>query len=484
MSNTLKRDIVIGFLWSFFGQTGYFLVTLIANIIVARIIGPDAFGQIGIVMFFIFIAQVLTESGLGAALVRKTKIKEEDFSTVFIFNLAISIILCLIIFFVAGHIADYYSDVSLKKLISIASLVLIINAFQIVNSAKLIHSLNYKKKSIIDFIAISIASVVGIIMATVFNAGVWAVVSIQLIRSLLITIQLFIYVGFLKTLVFNKESFKALYKFGINTTLASLLNTAFDNIYQLILGKYFAITQTGLFYQAKNLQQVPVGILNSITQGIIYASLSKVQNDLYQFKTLYNRIMTLFTIAVGFICLFIFFYAENIIMILYGQEWLGAVFYMQVLIIASFFYMQEMFNRIIFKIFDRTDKILYLEIIKKIFQASTILIGIIVKRIDVLLYGFLLISVLSYFINYFHSRKILGSFSWSEILITFKIILIIVFIFTIGLFMKEVLNLTGYLSFWLFPFFIILNVLLIKVMKICEILKDIILLKEVLSNRV
>ncbi|KOH47100.1 lipopolysaccharide biosynthesis protein [Sunxiuqinia dokdonensis] len=478
MNDKLKKQLAIGTFWSLVGRVGYLIVSLVTNIILARMLGPKAFGQIGIIMFFIIIARVLTESGLSGALIRKKEVSDEDYSTVFIFNLFVSIILFLLIVISAKFIAQFYDDIFLKKLLTATSLVIIINAFQIVNNAKLIHSLNYRKKSIIEFIALLVASTCGIIAAAKFDVGVWAVVTVQLLTALLITIQLWVHLGFLKKVVFSVDSFKSLYKFGLYTTLASLLNTAFDNVYQLILGKYFAIQQTGLFYQAKKLQEVPVGVIQSTTLGVIFASLAKVQDDLEQFSRMYNRIVTLFTIAVGFICLFIFFYAENIILLLYGEEWIGAVFFMQILIVASFFFMQEMFNRIIFKIFDRTEKILFLEIIKKTFQAITILIGILMRRIDMLLYGFLLTSILSYFINYYYSRKVFGHFSWFEILTVLKIALIGALTVGIGTCLEKVLQLDRLSSFILMPILFLNYLGMVRITKIANILETLVSIKE------
>lgn len=480
MNQILKKQLFFGVIWSFIGRFGYFFITLIANIILARLIGPKAFGQIGIIMFFITIAKMLTESGLTGALVRKTEIKEEDYSTVFIFNLAISIFLFLLFLLLSGFLSSFYNDEILKNLLIAASFVLIINAFQIANNAKLIRTLNYKRKSIIEFIAISLATIISISLAVFFNFGVWAVVALHLLTALFITIQLWFHFGSLKTLKFSNKSFKNLYKFGINTTLASLLNTGFDNIYQLVFAKFFAIQQSGFFYQAKKLQEAPVGILNSVTQGIVFAALSRIQNEKEQFSKTYKKVFTLFTVFIGFVCLIIYFYANEIILLLYGQQWLESVFYLQILIISAFFYMQEMFNRIIFKVFDRTEKILILEIVKKIFQSFTIGVGIFLLRIDILLYGFLLTSVVSYFINYYYSRKVFGGFSWFEIIMVQKVLLIIFLSLITGSILKDLLQLRDMQPLIMFPFFIAFYILLIKILKISNIIYDLFALKKML----
>lgn len=481
MGKTFKGNIVNGFFWSFIGQFGYMFVGLGANVILARLLSPYEFGQVGIVMFFIVIAKVLTESGLSGALIRKNDATDLDFSTVFVFNLGVSLTLMLLLIWFSGTIADFYDDAELNNILIATSSVLLINAFQITQNAKLIKDLKFKKKATYEFVSIFIASLIGIAMAF-YNAGVWAIVVMQISTALILTVLLWLFEGPIIKFTFSKTSFKSLYKFGVNTTFASLLNTAFDNIYQLILGKYFAISQTGFFYQGKKIQEVPVKIISSTTSGVVFSSLSQLQDDHKQFDIYYRRIVTLFTIAVGLICLLVYFYAHNIILLLYGDKWLGAVFYMQVLIVASYFYMQEMFNRVIFKVFDKTEKILYLEIIKKSIQTISIFVGVLSKSIDILLYGFLVTSVISFFINYYESRKVQNNFSWHEIILVIKVALISITTVLLAIWMKNVFNLDNYESFYLLPLLLMTFILLIRIFQISKLENEIILIFKSLKK--
>ena|SRR5690554_2040045 len=481
--SSIKRSFITGFIWSFAGQTGYLLVALLTNIILARLLTPYEFGQVGIVMFFIIITKVLTESGLTGALVRKKDATEDDFSTVFIFNLAISICLFLLLLLFSGFIADFYDNKALQNILIALSFILIINAFQFTQNAKIVRDLKFKKQSIYALISVIFSSVIGIILA-LLDYGVWALVIMQICNAFILTLVYWIYEGPIKSFVFKKDSFKSLYKFGVNTTLASLINSVFDNIYNLILGKYFSIQQTGLFYQAKKLQEIPVGVIKSSTLGVVFSTLSKLQDDREEFKKFYDRIVTVFTTLVGLICLLIYFYAEQAILLLYGKQWLGAVFFMQILIIASFFYMQEMLNRVLFKVFDRTDKILYLEIIKKTIQTVTIVVGVVLMDLEILLYGFLVTSIISYFINYYHSRKIYESFSWKEIIIVIKVIAVAVFVVFISNKLNgSILNLKGYELFYLLPVIIGLYFILAKVFNIVNIISETKLIVKQIKKR-
>jgi O-antigen/teichoic acid export membrane protein len=149
---------------------------------------------------------------------------------------------------------------------------------------------------------------------------------------------------------------------------------------------------------------VPVGIIKSTTLGVVFSTLSKLQNDKEIFEQYYIRILNVFVVLLGLITCFIFVYAENIILLLYGEKWIKAVFYMQLLTLASFFYIGETLNRNIFKVFDQTSKILFLEIVKKTIQTITLVLGILLINLDVLMYGFLLTNVVSYFLLLYSFR--------------------------------------------------------------------------------
>jgi teichuronic acid exporter len=470
-NQNLKKNIISGFIWSVVGHGGHIAVNLISNIVLARILSPYEFGQVGIIMFFIMLSMVLTESGLSGALIRKNDVSEDDFSTIFTFNFAVSTALMLLMIIFSEAIADFYDDSGLKPILIAASSILIINSFQIIQKAKLVKNLQFRKKAIYEFLSIMLASVIGITLA-ILDAGVWSMIVMQIASSIILTSLLWWFEGSVKLFIFNVDSFRGLYKFGMYTTLASLLNTVFENIYQLILGKYFTISQTGLFYQAKKLQEVPVGVIKSTTAGVVFSALSKVQNDPKQFNYLYNRIVTMFTIIVGLICLLIFFYAQNIVTLLYGERWIDAVGYMKILIVGSYFFMQEMFNRVIFKIFDKTEKIFYLEIIKKSIQLLTILIGVFYKDIELLLYGFILTSFVSFIINYYVSRKVQDNFSWYEFVQVFKVALICVIAVGLGSVLEHVLGIGGYYSFMLIPILLLVFIFCVHFFNVSDILAD------------
>jgi teichuronic acid exporter len=424
MGDSLKKRLLFGLIWSVTGRIGFLMIGFIGNALLARLLTPTDFGMMGIVIFFVALGRVLTESGMGGALVRKIDASEDDFSTVFLFNLAVSCVMVILFCVIAKPVATYYAIPDLQWLIMVSSLVLIIDAFMLTHNIRIVRELQYKRKSVYDLIAVIISSCVGIALA-LLGFGVWSLVGVQLSSSLALAALFMIFEPHMKRGVFSVGSFKNLFAFGVNTTVASIISTAFDNIYQLILGKHFTVGETGLYYQAKKLEQVPVGLIRSTTLGVVYSALSKVQDNVPVFELYYRKVVTIFSTFTGVVCGLVFMYSDGIIQVIYGSEWSGAAPFMQVLAIASFFYMQEMFSRIIFKVFNRTERILALEILKKLIQSVTIAVGLVMMSIEVLMYGILITNVLSYLINFYYSRMILGKLDWGEVVVVSKIILVI-----------------------------------------------------------
>lgn len=474
---SLPKQVLFGTFWSLIGQFGSMFIALITNIVLARLLTPFEFGQVGIIMFFVILTNVLTEGGMGGALVRTIDISKEDYSTVFVFNFLMSLTCFIILLYFSGPISNFYDDPALQNLIIASSTILIINSFQITQNARLMRELRYKRRSLYRFLSIFFSSVIGIFLAYK-GWGVWSLVLIQIMTSAFTTSLLWYYEGIFFTLRFSQTSFNRLYKFGINTTFASLLDTAFDNIYQLIIGRYFSISQVGFYYQAKKLQEVPVGLIKSTTLGVVFSSLSRVQGQKQLFNKIYIKITILFTISLGLLSILLFFYSETIINILYGEKWLESTIYMKLLIIGSYFYMQEMLIRILFKVFDQTHKILYLEVVKKIIMSLTIILGVIFLNIKILLYGLIFSNVVSYILYVILSRKIIGDSTKFKLFLNLKVIIISVLIVFLFSFLLEFLNMEAAWKLLVSPLIIAVYFLLIRISQIANVINEI---KEILS---
>lgn len=468
MSKEISKALVRNTLWSIGGRFGYLIIGLMTNIFLSRLLTPKEFGQVAIMMFFIVISTVLIESGLSGALVRKKNVSEDDYSTVFIFNLIISSLIALILIGISPYVAEYYKDPQLEKIIKWSTLVLFINALGIVQTTKLIREMKFKVKALCEFIAIVLGSVISISLA-LRGFGVWALVILQISMAIVLNVLLWYVAGPLKTYKFSFQSFKNIYKFGINTTLASILNTVFDNIYQLIIGKYFTINHVGYFYQAKRLQEIPIGIIQSSVLNVVYSSLSKIQDNHLKFSNFYNNIIKYFSIIMAFICLTIFFYSDLIIVFLFGEKWIESAIYLKLLILVSFFYMQELFCRLIFKVYDKTEKILQLEIVKKIFQSFTIFYALYFEDIKLLLYGFVLTNIFGFILNFYFCNKVQNKIGYNILFLIFKIIVMSIIVFVVFKFIGNFFGISMVKSLFLLPVILIMYFFGLNILRVIDI---------------
>lgn len=479
MNQELKRSLLINTFWSFFGKVGYLLIGLITNIILVRILGPKEFGQIGIVMFFVTIFSVLIESGMAGALVRKEKIKDIDYSTVFVFNMVVSLILMLLFVSLAVPISEFYEDPDLKNVLIVVSSVLVINALRMTQTAKLIKELQFKKKITFEIIAICISSFFSILMA-INDVGIWSLVALQLITSIVLTSLQCFFVPRTYNYLFDFNVLKGLYKFGVNTTIASVINSTFDNIYQIIIARYFSIENSGFYYQAKRLQDMPTALIQGTISGVVFSALSRVQSNVEEFDKLYFQIVKMFTITVAMVFLLIYYYADVVVFILYGDDWLDSVFYLKLLVIAAFFLSLESLNRIIFKVYNKTFNILKLEVLKKTIQTFSIVYGLLELDIEKLMYGFVITSMISFIINYYYAKNVQGGWNKTEFFLIVKIMLIAVLAYYLTFLLSCLFNLEGVYKLLLLPALLAIMLSMLRVFKVANVVSDLISCRSVI----
>lgn len=433
---SLKGKTVLGAIWTFGGQVISTVILFVANIVLAKQLDPSDFGRMGIVLFFTTIFSVFTESGFGGALIRKPDTNRLDYSTVFVFNLIVSLFFIFLTILISPFIAKFYHDESLQNLLIASSLILLLNAFQITQNAKMIKLMRFNRIYIYTISSTILSTIISIYCAFL-GFGVWSLVILQVGVVFFNTLFTNIFEGVFIQFKFSKNSFSELYAFGLNTTLASLIDKGFDNVYQLILAKNFSTIQTGFYYQAKKLIDAPGAVLNGVSQSVIFSALIKVQNDNKKLNNFFIYVLTIYSVTLGLFGLITYCFGRDIILVVFGDKWLGSVFYLQILGFVSFFYIQELLLRVIFKVHNKTKLILFLEIIKKSIQTVTILIGLYFKDIEILIIGFLVSSFLGFLIYFFVAKNITKFDNMKGLVNIIKIVISILII----LFFREILSL-------------------------------------------
>lgn len=481
MSISIKKAILKNSFWAIIGQFGSLIIALFANIWLARILSSEIFGQLGIIIFFISVFTVISEGGLSGALIRKTKISNEDYSTTFIFNLAVSVFCFLLILLFSDSISNYYQNPELKLPLLASGFILIFNALFMVQDTRLIYKMNFKRKSFYDITSALISSALGILLAY-RSFGLWSLVILYLSRAFIKMSMLWIFEGFYFKLIFSKHSFKNLYGFGINTTLSSILNIAFDNIYQLIIGKIFTINQVGYYFQAKRLNDVIPSLFVAVNQGPFFSGISKTQENLSDFRKIYFNALGIILSILGLIMYIIIAFSDEMIVFILGERWISSASYLRYITVGSFFYVLENYNRVVFKSFDKTKILLFLEIVKKIIQSLSIVLGIYFKDMKVLLGGLIFSNFIGYLINLYYSKKIIQIKTHEEIFLVFKIIVISILTLFLHLKIKELLDINGFYFILLLIFDTLVYSMLLFLLRVLSFQQIRISVKNILAH--
>lgn len=397
---SLKNETVNSLLWSSVERFSVQGIQYVISIIIARLLTPSDYGLIAMLTVFIAIFQTFVDGGFGNALIQKKDRTETDYSTVFFFNVVISCVLYVILYFSSPYIATFYAEPKLDIITKVVGLILIINSFGIVQQTKLTIVLDFKRQAIAALIAVIISGCVGIALAR-GGYGVWSLVWYTLLNNIIRVYVLWIFTKWRPLFIFSTESFKKLFSFGSKILLSSLLHTIYTNLYTLVIGKKFTAADLGYFNRASTLAQFPSTNFTNVIVKAIYPIQCKMQDDKEQLNKMfiiYLRMAcyVIFPIMIG-LCVM----AEPIIKLTLTDKWLQAVPFFQVLCIAYMWDPVMKINHNILNVNGRSDYFLQAEVIKKV-VATIILIasipfGIMVMCVGLIAYSFADMLIIIYF---------------------------------------------------------------------------------------
>ncbi len=388
--------------WSAIERVCAQAIQLLTMLILGKVLGPEAFGLIAITMIFIAIGQTLVDSGFSSALIRQTEVTEDDYSTAFIFNLIVSMSIYFILYFMASKIAVFFERSELEQIIKVISFSIITNSFIIVQRTKMIINMDFKRLGKITLTSVILSSSVAIIMACQ-GQGYWALVAQTLISSGTVAVLLFINDRWIPKTGFNMKSFRYLFGFGSKLLLSALLETFYNNLYQILIGKLFTTRELGFFSQGKALTYTVSTSFCQIVQRVSYPALSKIQENEEQLSNQHRLFIEMsafvFFLITGLIILNSGFLVNTIL----GKEWAGLDYIICILIAAYSLYPIHAQNLNLLNVKGRSDLFLKLEILKKII-ASLILFLTFKFGVIYISIGILLESLIQVYINNIYTK--------------------------------------------------------------------------------
>lgn len=401
----LRKKTLVGSFWMLIERFGYLTIQFVSNLVLARLLMPEDFGTIGIMMVFITLSTVFIDSGLSASLIQKKDISEEDKSTVFYTNLSLAVVLYFIIFASTPWIAEYFHNEDLCSLLRVLGVVLILDAFCAIQNTILLREMNFKLLTKIKIGAIISAATVAICLAN-HGFGIWALIVQHILYSTIRTITTWVIAKWRPIRVFSKESFKTLFSFGSKLLLSTFIAELYVNFQQILIGRFYKSSDLGYYSQARQFQYVPTGTITQVINSVAFPAYSQLQNDRAALRKLFRqnvRIVAFFNTPIMVLLAAI---AHPLIILLYSSKWVGSIEYFQFLCIGyGIFSAIHQCSLSVLKAVGRSDYVLKLEIIKKILGVIFIIIGLNIYGIWGILFALALNSFIEIFLNGYYLYK-------------------------------------------------------------------------------
>lgn len=403
---SLTKKTTTGIIWSFAEQLSKRGISIVVTLLLARFLIPSDYGLIGMMAVFIAVANSLMDSGFKEALIRKEDATQTDFNTVFYANIALGLLSYVLLFISAPIIASFYEEPRLILLIRVVSIVILINAFQVVQSACLSRNLNFKAQLQVSIPATIISGLIAVIMA--FKGfGVWSLITQMIVSAFLITVFLWSMKLWRPTMEVSQRSLAEMFGFGSKLFLSGLINTVFLNVYIIVIAKIFTATIAGHYYFAKSIKNMILNQFVMSIQKVTYPALATLQNNDDTLKVGYRRLIRVTTFLLFPAMAFLSALADPIFNVFLNEKWLPAVPYLQLMCIAGIMYPLHSMNLNILKVKGRSDLFLYLEVIKKIVAIIILYLSIPFGVIGILL-GEIASSLITYIPNSYFSYKLIG----------------------------------------------------------------------------
>lgn len=403
---SLKKNVLNSIYWNVIETIGRNFFRIVIALFLARLLEPSDYGLLGMVAVFLTLGNVLIDGGMSSALIQNKNSEEYDFSTIFIFNIFAGVFTYGVLFFSAPIISDFFNQPLLVKIIRIFSLNFILNSFGIVQNSIFSKQMNFKILTKISLIAILISGTAGIILAYL-GFGVWALITQGLIMTLITTILLWLFSDWKPSLIFDKKSFKMHYSFGSKLMYASILNTIFQNIYLIIIGKVYTPGQLGFYSKSESLAKAPVQNIYNIFQKVFFPAFSFIQDDNVKLKLIFKKIFNVTSYIIFPFMFALIAMSKPFILLFLTDKWGGSIIYLQLMCFSFMLYPFHALNINILNVKGRSDLVLKLEYIKKgiiiVALVSTFKFGLLA-----LIIGQCISSLISFIVNTYYSGKLIN----------------------------------------------------------------------------
>lgn len=300
------------------------IISFIFGIVLARLLTPEAFGLIAMTLAIIGIAGLLSNFGLGSALVHLKDANSSHYNSVFWLNTGIGFTLTVACFFLSEGVANFYDRPELEKITQVLSICFLINAMNLVSRKRLVKNLNFKALAITDFSAMTISAIVAIFCA-MHDFGYWSLVIQQIVRATIDLIFATLQAKWLPSLEFSTKATKELFSFSFNVFLVSLVQYIGSQADKVIVGKYLGAESTGLYDKAISLMMMPTTAISHAVSPVLFPSFSQIQDDTVKIASIFTRAISVVSLITFPMMLGLLVISDNLVSVILGQQWLEVI---------------------------------------------------------------------------------------------------------------------------------------------------------------
>lgn len=409
----MKKATISSLFWKLFELGGSSVITLLVQIVMARLLAPDEFGMLAIMLVFVNIGNVIVQSGLNTAIIQSPDATERDYSTVFWMSLTMSVVLYGVSFALAPAVAAFYDAPAIVAPLRVLVLILIVNAYNAVQEAIVARSMDFRKTARATVTAGVVSGAAGIASALA-GAGIWALVIQQLLFQVVKCVVLAFEIDWKPRLVFERDRAVVLFRFGWKLLASGVLDQGYQSLADLIIGKQFTKTDLGYVSQGKKYPQALGSLLDGAIQPVMLSAASRVQDDKSMVKRLARRGLKTSTFLVFPAMALFALTARPIVLLLLGEKWLPSVWILQAYCFIYALLPIHTTNLQVLNGMGRSDLFLKLEVVKNVVGFVILCTAAFAfDTIQAIVLGYMLTGVLCTFINAFPNKRVIG-YSFSE----------------------------------------------------------------------
>lgn len=406
-----SKTVISSMIWKLLERFSAQIVSFVISIILARVLSPNEYGVISILIIFINFANVIIDGGLNTALVQKKNADQTDFSTILWFCLLLSVVFYIVLFFTAPLIANFYDNNLLIPVLRVLSLVLFAHSFNSIQRAYVSRHMLFKKLFWVNSVTVIVSGIIGIIMAYL-GYGVWALVGQSLSSSVVCCLLMWVTIKWRPAFVFSKERFRGLFDYGWKIFMTNFIIAIYEDIRGLVIGKVYQPSALAFFDRGKALPALLMSNITASINTVLFPAFADEQDDRGRVKQMMRRSVQISYFFVMPLMIGFFFTAKNIILVLLTEKWLPAVPFVQIFCIAFILMPIQNVNMTAIRSLGYSSITLKLEVYKKIIEAVILVVSFMINVYTVA-WGIVLYNFICIFINLSPSKKLVD-YGWNE----------------------------------------------------------------------